>query len=105
MVNFKDQSRYVEGSETVSVRVVDSVDAVSVDYALFAPINKQQLQWLATLGIEPCESTIKLDDAQLGGAVPIQGSRIDRGDATKWRVKYVAYTHVTGVHQCFCVKQ
>lgn len=103
MVNFTDQSRYLEGTETVDFRVVDSATPVSVDYALFGPISRQKLQWLATLGIENASQSIKLDQAQLGvGVVPERGSRIDREDETSWRVEAVDYSHVTAVHLCYC---
>lgn len=103
MVNFKDQSRYLEGTETVDFYTVDSADVIEVDYALFGPISRQKLQWLATLGIENASQSIKLDQAQLGvGVVPDRGSKIERSDGTKWRIEAVDFSHVTAVHLCYC---
>jgi len=104
VVNFKDQSRYLEGTETVELFVADSEPVVEVEYALFGELNKEDVRYLGTLGIEGVSASIKLDDAQLGGAKPIQGSRIDRDDETQWRVANIRYTHVTGVHLCYCRK-
>ena len=105
MVNFKDQSRFAEGTETVDFRKRDSDATVSVEYASFGPISKQKLQWLATLGVENASQSIKLDQAQLGaGVTPVRGSRIDRGDGTSWRVEAIDFSHVTAVHLCYCSK-
>lgn len=104
MANFKNQSRYMYGTETVSFRVVDSATAADVEFALFGPINRQKLAWLSTLGIENATQSIKLDQAQLGvGVIPERGSRIDRtSDGSSWRVEAVDFSHVTAVHLCYC---
>lgn len=103
MVNFKNQSRFATGTETVTYRATDSATAVTVEHALCGPLSYKQLQFFATLGIEAQGLSVKLDEADLGdGVVPIRGGRIDRTDGTKWKIQSIEFSAVTGVYLCIC---
>jgi len=103
-INLKDQLKFATDTETVTLRVVDSADPVTVEYAVAGNLSRNQIQWLATAGIEPKGLSILLDEANLDGAEPINGGRIDRTDGSKWRIRDSNYNRATGVYVCTCTQ-
>jgi hypothetical protein len=103
---FKNQSRFMYGTETVTYRSSDSASPVTVENALCGPLSFKQMRFYATLHLETQGLSIKLDQADLGvGVVPIRTGRIDRADGTKWKIQDIDGTHVTGVYLCTCSQQ
>lgn len=103
-VNLKDQLKFATGTETVTLYTVDSASPVTVIYAVPGNLSRQQIQWLATAGIEPKGLSVALDEANLSGAVPINGGRIDRTDGSQWRIRDTNYNTITGVYVCTCTQ-
>ena len=106
-MSFTNNSRFLQGTETVSLQLVDSATAFNVEHALCGELNWKQLQQFASLGIEGQSLSIELDKADLDEVEaprPIVGSRIERTntDESVWRVQAVVYDHVIGVYRCVC---
>jgi uncharacterized membrane protein YdfJ with MMPL/SSD domain len=102
-IGFENLTRFETGTETVSLYVKDSDSAVTVTYALAGELSFKESQQYATLVQNNKALAIKLDQYQLGATVPMRGSKIVRADGTAWRVKDIAYSHVSKVHRCICV--
>lgn len=96
-------TRYEVGTETMTLYVKDSDAPVTVTYALAGELSFKESQQYATLIQNNKVIPIKLDQAQLGTTVPMRGSKIVRADGTAWRVKDIAYSHVSKVHRCICI--
>lgn len=104
---FINNSRFLAGTETVTLYIVDSAAPFTVEHVLCGELNWKQLQMTATLGIEGQALSIELDKADLDAVEapgPVVGSRIERtnSDGSKWRVQSKVYDHVIGVYRCVC---
>ena len=102
---FTNLSRFVFGTETVTYLATDDESGLSVANTLFGPLSRQAAANLGSIVLAGDGATIKLDAADLGeGVTPVRGGRIDRGDGSKWRIKNINLSHVSGVYACDCVR-
>jgi len=100
---YENQSRFLEGTETVTVHETDSSAGVSVPYALCGELSYREASQLGTANVETPTIAIQLDKANLSGIVPRPGTKIVRADATSWRViSTPLFDHLRGLYRCVC---
>lgn len=100
---YENQSRFLEGTETVTIHTTDSADGVAVPYALCGELSYREAQQLGTVNVETPTIAIQLDKANLSDIVPRPGCKIIRADSTKWRIMSTPlFDALRGLYRCVC---